>query len=496
MKMNKIYTVIWSALFAVSVNGQVRQPHSLYFMETIPQISQVNPAFQPRANGYVMLPCFNFDFNSDLAVRDLLQKQDNKLKWDLPVEKQFDYDKLRKSIGKKATMINVGTDVDVIGFGFRAGSGYFSFGVSEHVFANTTLPSDIFNIIDKGFPDKTTLDFLSLNTSTAGYMQILIGYSGKVNDKLSIGMNIKPLFGHVAIAPKIQKIKLSTGEQLWDLDGKGNIYSSAPIEVIMDANDEDKIDKVEFRDFSDYTAGELINHYILGFNNPGIALDLGAAYKITERITVSASLNNLGFISWNTNNDLNSLNSIPFEGKYLFNGIKYDVTSDENFKDVLKSLGDSIVDAMNYSVKDDKFKTMLTPVLYAGASYNLTQSVSVGLLSRTAFWKNSVRQSFNASVYLQPYSFVAMNLGATYQIKGNVSFGGGFTIFGGPLQFYLLVDNVPVYYSTISINDGDKIPYIPERLKTITLRAGLNLVFGKHGYINRPMLDKGKSSWN
>ena len=490
--MNKISTVIWSALFAVSVNGQVRQPHSLYFMETIPQISQMNPAFQPRANGYVSLPNVNIDLNLDFAMRDLIQKRGNILEWDLPVEKQFDYNKLRKAIGKNAAMINVETDVDIIGFGFRAGNGYFSFGVSEHQSLNCLLPSDIFNISEKGFPNGATFDFSPLlNTREMAYMQILIGYSSKVNDKLSIGMNIKPTFGHVAMVTKTDKFKMTTGEK-WNLDVKSDIYSSGPIdEVRTDKNG--KIDKVEFRDFNDYILGDWINDYVLSFHNPGIAVDLGAEYKIDEKITVSASLNNLGFISWNTD-----LNSIPINGNYQFNGLNWDVsvTTPEEFKELFKTLGDSIVDAMSYSVRHDKFKTMLSPVLYAGASYHLNQAISVGVLSRTAFWNNGVRQSFNASVYLQPYSFVAMNMGLTYQVKGNIRLGGGFTIFGGPLQFYMLIDNVPVYYSTLTIDKGDKIPYFPERIKTITVRAGLNLVFGKHGFINRPMLDKGRSSWN
>ena len=105
MKAKKISGFIILGLLSVVVNGQVRQPHALYFMETIPQISQMNPAFQPRANGYVMLPSMNIDFLSDLAVKDILQKNGNR--WDTPVQKYYDYDILWKSIGKKAAMLYI-----------------------------------------------------------------------------------------------------------------------------------------------------------------------------------------------------------------------------------------------------------------------------------------------------------------------------------------------------------------------------------------------------
>ena len=495
MKVKKISALIFLTLLGATLNGQVRQPHSLYFMETIPQILQMNPALQPRANGYIMLPNANIDLRGDLAAKDVLQHQG--ALWYTPFEKNYNYDKLYKSTGKKATMSNNAIDVDVIGFGFRTGNGYFSFGVSEHISANNALPNDLFKISENGFPNGTKLDFSSLGGQEIVYMQWRFGYSGKLNEKLSIGLNVKPLFGQIAVVSKIEKFDIHTGEEQWIIDAKGNIYSSAPIDVITNA--EGKIDDIEDRDFSDYKTKDWINDYVTALNNPGIAFDFGAAYQVNERLTASASLNNLGFISWE-----NDLNSISFNGKYEFKGIEYDATSDDKIEDLFKNLGDSIVDAMNYKVRNDKFKTPLAPVFHAGASYQLSRAASVGFLSRTVFWKNGVRQSFNTTFSLQPYSFVAMNVGATYQIKSNVYLGGGFTFLLGPLQIYFLADYIPVYYSTLRIIHNEKPVEIldrneisiPERMKTFTFNAGINLVFGRHGYINRPMLDKGKSSWN
>ena len=490
--MKKISGFILLALLGATLNGQVRQPHSLYFMETIPQILQMNPALQPRANGYLMLPNVNADIHSDIALKDILQKQGNK--WHTPIEKQYDYAKLRRAIGKNATMFNHDWNVDLIGFGFRAGNGYFSLGLSEHFIVNTALPSDMFKITENGFPSGTTLDFSPmLNSQAIAYMQLRFGYSGKVNDKLSIGMNVKLLSGQAAVASKIDKFTIHTSEQMWEIDAKGNIYSSAPINVNTDA--EGKIDNIEDRIYDNYKTKDFISDYVTSLNNPGIALDFGVAYELNERITISASLNNLGFISWE-----NDLNSISFNGKYPFKGVYYDVTGDDDFGDLLSNLGDSIINSIGYTVKRDKFKTTLTPVFHAGVSYQLSKAVSAGFLSRTAFWQNGVRQSFNTSLYLQPYSFMAMNVGVNYQVKGSVHLGGGFMFLLGPLQFYALVDNVPITYSTYRIinnenPDRDEFSF-PQNLKTVTGRVGINFVFGRHGYVNKPMLDARRSSWN
>ena len=156
MKIISVLTCLTLACAAVS--GQVRQPHALYFLETIPQVTQMNPAFQPRANGYLTFPFVNFnvDIFSDLAVKNLFQKQGNE--WYAPFEEEYDYKKLYNSIGKKSTMFNYGFDLDILGFGFRTGNGYFTFGVSQHIVAGFAIPSDFFRIFDNGFPERT-LDF-------------------------------------------------------------------------------------------------------------------------------------------------------------------------------------------------------------------------------------------------------------------------------------------------------------------------------------------------
>ena len=482
----KVKIILFFTLFSAAVNGQVRQPHSLYFMETIPQISQMNPAFQPRVNGYVMLPNVNFDYLNDLAVKNIFQKKGSK--WYTPIEEQYNYAKLWKSVGKKATFSNVSSDVDIVGFGFRTINGYFSFGISEHLSGNFALPSDLFKITDNGFPNGTSLDFSPLRTQGIVYMQILLGYSTMVNDRLSIGMNIKPLLGQFAVTTKIDKFELQTSEKQWVLDAKGNVYSSLPIEeVIMDA--EGKIKDINFRDVDKYKSKDWVKKYGTALNNLGIALDLGVAYQINERLTASASLNNLGFISWD-----NDLNGITFNGEYNFKGLEYDVSKGETVKDLFKSLGDSIADAMNYVVQHDKFKTVLSPILHAGATYSLSRAISVGLLSRSVFLQQSICQSFNASFNLQPYNFLSLNAGTTWQVKDNVYLNGGLMLSLGPMQIYALVDCVPIYYSNVWIDGKKRFP-VPEHFKTFTCRAGLNVVFGKHGYINNPMLDKGKSSW-
>ena len=497
MKVKILFSFIFSALISSAVFGQARAPHSMYFMETIPQISQFNPALQPRTNVYISLPGVGIDFHSDIAIKDVLQRHGDN--YFTPVEDEFDYKKFYNATGKSATMINVGVDIDLLGFGFRTGKGYFSFGMSEHAGAKFALPTDLFKIPEKFFPDQSEFNLSPLRVEAKTYLQFRVGYSHQFNEKLTIGMNVKPLFGQMTATTKFDNFHLKTGINEWIIESKGKIHTSAPVEIIRD--DEGKISVSEERldelqDMID--AGEwaqLANRYFFNGNNFGIALDLGAAYQITERLSVSAALNNIGFIAWNR--DLSGAN---FGGEFTFDNRTIDLNladylnDNDKLNELLDEIGDDIFDDLEFQPYDGKFRTSPPPVLYAGASYLFNSYLSAGFLSRTTFWQNAVRQSFNLSVNLQPYSFVALTTGATWQVKGNVYLGGGLTFFLGPLQIYLVSDYVPVRYSTLQYNDTD-IPFIPERQKTIYARLGFNLVFGKHGYRNRPMLDTRGSSW-
>ncbi|MDR0713397.1 MAG: DUF5723 family protein [Bacteroidales bacterium] len=477
MKLKNLSYLLFPVLLGAGATMHAQDPMSLYFMESIPQASRVNPAQRPRANVFIALPSINFSFRSDLAVKDIFQQHGDK--WYLPIEKQYDYGKLYKSIGRKATMFNTSVETGLWGFGFRTGKGYLTFSLSEHAVAAFALPSDLFKIPESGFPDNTTMDFSPMRIHAMAYKQLLVGYSRAINDKLTIGVNLKPIFGQVALTSDIRKFSLYTGISEWKFDIEGDLYSSLP--VTMTEDEDGKIKDVETQD--DLEAGDYVKKYAL-FANPGFAIDLGASYKFTDRLSVSAALDNLGFISWKQD-----LNGAAVQGQYAFNGINYN-TAEDDFDEMMENLADSLENSVSFGVHHKKFKTTLTPSLYLGASYRLTPAISVSLLSRSMFWKKAFRQNFNLSLNLQPYSFVSFNIGVNTQIKGNTYFGTGFSLFLGPLQFYLLSDYLPVRYSTLTLDNNDKIPFVPERQKEVTFRTGLNLVFGKHGYVNRPMLER------
>jgi hypothetical protein len=72
------------------------------------------------------------------------------------------------------------------------------------------------------------------------------------------------------------------------------------------------------------------------------------------------------------------------------------------------------------------------------------------------------------------------------ELNGSGYAGLGLGWYIGPLQFYFLTDHIPLQYSMLT-NDGDKFP-ISESLKDVNLMFGMNLIFGKKGFRNEPMI--------
>lgn len=472
MSFRKIIVGVAGLLFLA---GQVKaqDPMGLYFMETIPQTKHTNPAMQPRANGFFALPNVNQLFQSDLAFSDVFQ--DVGSEWVSPLSKRFNYGDLYKTTGK-AFNINQQADVQLVGLGFRSGRDYISVSLSMKGAVAMGVPSDLFRITDKGFSNGSRFDFSTLRTKMVTYKEINIGYSREWTEDLTLGVNVKPLFGVMGGMTDISRFELHTSREAYNVYVDGKVYTSAPLEVEESETPGDFPESIEGRDMNDEWGS-----YFSSFKNPGIALDLGAVYRLNDRLQLSAALTNLGFIKWKED-----LNSLSFSGHYSFEGLEVDGSNKDDLDEALEAIGDSLETVIDYSTGKESFSMSLVPGLYVGAQYDLTRSLSLGLLSRSLMQKQNFRQEFNLSANWQPYTFLALNANYGYRVKGGGGLGGGLSLLLGPLQFFAIADYLPTHYANVNF-EGDEFTMFPNQ-RELSIKLGFNLIFGRHGYRNRPML--------
>ena len=149
----------------------------------------------------------------------------------------------------------------------------------------------------------------------------------------------------------------------------------------------------ETKEYKDETKGnyERVNDIDIdgaGLGGFGLALDLGAVYKINQDWTVNAALLDVGFISWS--NDMQAVNS----GKpFIFEGFNDIDVSSKDAPTSMKNQGhgysDQLADFANLKDNGDQGgrTTGIGATLNLGAEYNLPvyRKMTFGFLSSTRF---------------------------------------------------------------------------------------------------------------
>lgn len=482
--MKKLITAIAIALTAGTASAQVS--HALYFMESVPQTNLLNPARQPRATMFIAIPGANayVGESSNLKPLDFFQKKDGV--WLSPLNDGFDYSDLYDDY-KKSMAIDADVNVGILGFGWRLDNGnYITFNVNERVSADVALPKDFLKIGDSGLPNNTLLDLAKLGVDAMAYTELAFGYSHIVNENWTYGFRLKLLAGTGAVKTDNNKLDILTGEEKWHVTTDLEVMTSGPLEADGCIKEDGTVefDSIDVRDFD--TDKDLVKYLLPRLNNPGGAIDLGVTYKMNENFRFSASVTDLGFISWGR--DINRFKS---KGEFDFEGIDYDLDNPEHeddFQNAIDDAVDSIMSSCEFTLNHKRFATALRPSVYIGAEYTPTYFLNVGFLSHTEFnATHRVHQDFSVSATLNPYKLPAsLTVGYTINTLGEGSPSLGFSVRMGVLQFYTVLDCVPYKYNTYKTVDDDDI-YCPTKISNINITAGLNLVFGSKGYKDRPM---------
>ncbi len=481
--MNHIYKTktLLIGVFLLSFTGIFAQNSSLlYYLENLPQTNYTNPAMMPRTNSFFGLPGISsiaFNFKSDIAPKDLLQKSGDR--WVHPLDAAFDYNKLYKSIGKSAS-VNTELAYTPIYFGFRTGNGYFTFSLQQKIKARFGLPQDLFRITEKGFDSGTILNLVTLETQILAYHELSIGYAHKIDKHLTVGVHIKPLSGIAAAQMKFNEFLIQNNRINYNMHIDGEILTSSPFIEFVPS--EDGFVK-EFETDDDISTSDIVNNVIPKFSNFGLALDLGAVYDLNREFSFSVALNNLGYINWKTNT-----NATSTKGKYMFTGPDISINQIDEMDVAYEEIADSVMSVIDGNTSNKSFSTTLVPELMLGSVYHVNHVLDLGFLSKSTFAKYNYRQEFVVSANFNLYKTLTTNIAYNHEIRGAKDLGIGLALSAGPAQLYILINNIPFYYDKIV--DEEKEFIVPTKTESYSFMMGINIVLGKNGYRNKPMIER------
>ena len=472
-KMKYILITVLALIFADSSaqNSQV-----LYFMN-LPQSHLINPALRPSNSVYIGLPLIssiNLNMNNNFVnFSDLFQKDQSKNLIISILHPDYDPDKFLAKIRDKNSIEQEFT-IQTLGVGFSVGKdSYIFLDINERIDGNIVLPKDLFRLALKGNSDFVgrKIDLSSLRGEMSYYREVGLGFSRNFTDKLRVGIKGKLLFGLANASIDNKSLGISVNEDYsHTLDANLTVNMSGPIHVNMDSKN--NITSIAI-DENKFKTASGVRDFFTDSKNIGFGMDIGASYDLNDRIVLSASVTNLGFINWKKDvTNLKADNKFKFSGLNLLDVINGTKTIDELAADMLDSLKDAFV----VSNTKTAYTTFLPFGVSVGGSFSVTKKFSLGLLSYSRVIGQQIRESLTVSANLNIGNVFSATLSYTAENHRYDNLGAGIAFRAGVTQFYILSDRVPVTWTRIKDNSSNVI--IPSNWNTVNIRLGMNIVIG------------------
>ena len=437
-------------MFGCVVNVAMAQNEgTLTFMNSLPQVVNNNPAIVPKYKLSIGLPGSSiaaFYSNNGFAYKDVYTHVADTVKADLP--------KLYSAL-KPNNYITQALQIDLLRFGLQINSRlYITFNSTAKVYNRLMIPKDLMSIFINGnsaFVGRTAT--LSPRAESVTFLETALGGSYKVDDKLIVGARIKLLKGITNATTQSATMNLS-------VDNNYVLTASAGMDV--------RTSGINNFNQKGFDFGSNIKNY---FSNNGFAFDLGATYRLRDRITVGASLIDIGSIHWINNTYGYSLD--PAKANYTFAGVDLSKVINGNTS-YLNSLGDTIQN--KFKPKEGAIGSYSAPIpgkMYLSGMYQVKKNFTVGAV----FFSEMFRGRYSAGLTLG----VNRHFGRIFSAAGSYTMasnsfnnlGAGMSLNLSPIQIYIVGDNLlrmPLA--------GKELNTFANNTKFFNVRLGLNFVFG------------------
>lgn len=367
--MRKVVLII--SICLISVTSFAQNNLTLYNMEALPQRLSVNPALTPDCKFYIGMPglsSLDFSFISNtIGLKEInqsfVEKPNGKYKLDL--------NRLGDFVSNE-TYIGIGLNEEWINFGFRARKSMITFGITEKVKTRISIPGDVLKLAFQGNGGQNLGYNFNFNfgLDVLHTREFALGYSRRfLNDKLTLGTRLKYIQGLNVINTNKNDIVFRT---------ETNDYSytvAADIEINSSSAFANVLDTTQSIDYVKALVGSP--------NNNGFGIDLGAKLDLTKRISVHASVIDLGVINWR--DDVLNIKSRNPGASFNYKGIDVnEFLSDSGTSQGFQALSDTLMEIFALDSSNNGFKTGLLGEVYLGANFQLTK--------KTQFWSFILRK--------------------------------------------------------------------------------------------------------
>ena len=449
--MKRFFTIFFMLITNLLVSAQTES--TLYFMNSLPQVVTNNPAFVPKYKFSLGLPGISSVgmgyYNNGFSYNNLISKSDGVIKADLS--------KWVRSLAAK-NYITTTSQVDVLRFGFRINPKlYIQANMTVYEYARLQIPKGFTSLFVNGTaPLVGTSTHFSPQAEGLAYLESAIGAAYSIDEKLTVGARLKYIYGIANVTTVSSDVNVNVGSDY-------QLSTSADLNLKTSGIRDNGKDLGNFR------------------SNTGYGIDLGATYKLTNKLTLAASIVDLGKITWRNNPYGYTLDKST--ANYSFSGIDLKEVINGNNNN-LQVQADSIQN--RYKPRENvvgSYKTGLPGKMFISGNYDLMKNLHVGAVFFTEKFRGRVSSGVSASLIKHFGKWMSTSLSYSVSNRSYNNIGAGLSFNLAPFQLYIAGDNLLRLPGSL-IATGHINSYL-NSTQVFNLRFGLNLVWG---------WDKGKES--
>ena len=433
-------------VMVISLCGSLfaQQSNTFYLMHDVPQSNLLNPAVQLKCRYYIGIPV--------LASTHISYSNTAFTYNDLAGSTSWNSDGVFDQM-HRVDLYYADIQLHPVSLGYRHKLLYFTFNITERIQGYQTIPKDLVEmaVYGNGPSVGETARFDALKPGAHHTREYSLGLSMVVDQYLTAGIRAKLIFGKANLHASRSDLRVNTREEDFGLriEGDYTINGSFPVTITEDADG--NISEIAVDDIDPLA-------YMMNRGNPGFALDLGAIYRYNDRITLSGSLLDLGFVRWKTD-----VNNVHGEGTFIYEGeeLSGDVVSSTFVSDIR----DSLVDAFDYTTTQEPYTWFHPTQLFLGGTYRFRENIYFGLVNRNVRYSSKIHSSLTLSAHADLADRILATVSWSYLNNSLKNIGLGLAYHGKGFQFHAVTDNLLGFF-------------YPFDTRTLNLRFGINLMLG------------------
>lgn len=460
--MKRITAALFLLIATVSAFAQ-HNHRTGYFLDGYSYKYKINPAFGSD-RGYFAIPVAGFTsvgLETPLKISGLLYPTGNNGELVTFLSPSVAAEDVMKTVNPM-NPINVNADISVVSLGFNTKKSFHTLDLSVKADARLNVPGALFSWV-KETSEVLDMSKLGLNADTR--LELSYGYSRALGRNARFGFRIKMLAGLAKAQYNMDKLLLTAAQDKWTVESAGSGYFAGPLPLLTDGSDR-RISGIEIPD--DYN---VIIDRVLADRNLGAAIDLGFSIDLIKYLTISASVTDLGFMTWNNAYLLGSPDK-----PWTYDGFEGIGNEEMDLEEQFGVLGEELLDLVYPRVMSDgeKKTDMLSMTAHVGVEFRMPfwQRLSVGALGSARIDGPYSWYEGRASVNCALFRWFSFSGSYAYSTFGE-SYGAALNIHPAGLNLFIGVDSFkPLMNMTRQ--------YVPIDSFNTNLTFGLDIAFGKY----------------